>query len=208
MTLLLEQTRNIHAVGMNYAKHIEEMGSHRQKEPVVFAKSPSCLTSANNVHFPDSLGMIHHEAELVMRLGQDVPMGAYRDLDCLSHVLMGIDFTARELQAHYKQNRLPWHRGKNFRHAAWVSPAETVDPSQPFTFHLEVNGEMRQQGDTTHMIHSFDKILAYINQTFDLQAGDLIYTGTPSGVGPVVNGDTVRVVCPQLSTDQTIQVQI
>ncbi|MDJ0835058.1 MAG: fumarylacetoacetate hydrolase family protein [Acidobacteriota bacterium] len=208
MTELFRKTRNIHAVGLNYTKHVEEMGSRLEKEPVVFAKSPACLTSADAVHFPDSLGVIHHEAELVLRLGRDVPMGKYRNLDCVSHVFMGIDFTARHLQTRYKQNKLPWHRAKNFRHAAWVFPTEPADPNGDFTFELRVNGKPRQQGDSSRMIHSFNDILAFINRTFDLHEGDLVYTGTPAGVGPVNNGDTVRVTCPQLATDQTVTVKI
>ena len=206
---ILNQTRNIHAVGLNYTAHIEEMGSRRQKEPLLFGKSPSCLSTEPKVHFPASLGEIHHEAELILRMGKSVPLGTFRDLGCLSHIYMGIDFTARALQTHCKKNGLPWHRAKSFRHAAWVAPVEKeADPHNPLTFHLEVNGKTRQQGDTRKMIHGFEEILGYINRTFDLHEGDLVYTGTPSGVGPVVNGDTVRVVCPQLDTDQTVAVRI
>jgi len=204
-----DQTRNIYAIGLNYAAHVEEMGSKPAGAPVVFAKSPAALCDGDTVHFPDGLGAIHHELELVLRVGEQVPVGTFSNLDCISDIGLGIDFTARELQSVFKQKGRPWHLSKNFRNAAWVHfPDQAIDPSARLTFSLEVNGETRQSGDSALMLYPFTEILTFLNRTLDLFPGDLIYTGTPKGVGPVSDGDELVLVSDELGMRRAIAVRM
>jgi 2-keto-4-pentenoate hydratase/2-oxohepta-3-ene-1,7-dioic acid hydratase in catechol pathway len=203
----VHSVRNIHAVGRNYAKHIEELGNAVPEEPVLFAKSASCLTSAQHLAFPADLGSIHFELELVLQVGRAVPLGAFRDLDCIARMGLGIDFTARDLQAKLKAKGLPWHRAKSFQDACWLGPlSDQFDLQQSFQFELHQNGERRQIGDSTHMLNGFADLVAFINRGLPLEPGDLIFTGTPEGVGPVAEGDQLRVICARLATDREIRV--
>jgi len=202
-----ETTRNIYAIGRNYVKHIEELGNKRPDEPIIFAKSLASLTSLHHLLFPALLDPIHHELELVLRIGAPVPMGAYRDLSIVSHMGLGLDFTARGEQTRVMQAGLPWHMSKSFQNACYLDGmTENFDLSKPFHFLLHCNGELRQQGDSSHMIFSFDDMLKVINRTIAFHVGDLIFTGTPAGVGPVVAGDELRISCPELDVKQTLTV--
>jgi 2-keto-4-pentenoate hydratase/2-oxohepta-3-ene-1,7-dioic acid hydratase in catechol pathway len=201
---LIEQVRNIHAVGRNYADHARELKNPVPEEPVIFAKSPACLTTSERLAFPPGIGPIHLELEVVMRLGEALPVDGFANLNCVSHLALGIDFTARELQNSLKKKGLPWHRAKNFADACWLGPLREGVPAEPFSFSLTQNGAVRQSGFTADMIFGFAEILAFINKTMPLETGDLIFTGTPAGVGPVVPGDLPRLLCPALHTDITL----
>lgn len=204
---LLASVRNIHAIGRNYVKHILELGNSMPDEPVLFSKSPSCLVSGSKVRMPRLLGEIHHELELVLRLGQAIAIGQYRDLSCISHMAIGLDFTARDKQSQLKSKGLPWHLGKNFQDACWISALTTeFDLSQPFHFELKVNGVARQVGDSSLMIHSFDAMLRFINRTIPLEQGDLIYTGTPEGVAAVADDDVLDLFCRELELNERVSV--
>ena len=199
---LLNSVRNIHAVGRNYLQHIRELENQVPEEPVLFSKSPSGLTCSNYLLFPDRLRPIHFELELVLRLGVAVPVGALLDLSPVSHIALGIDFTARGLQSKLKRAALPWHRAKNFRDACFVAPLRTgFDLGKPFHFRLYQNGELRQDGDSALMMFDFFRLLRFINGTLPFQEGDLVFTGTPAGVGPVQSGDLLRLCCDELETD-------
>lgn len=182
----------IFAVGMNYAQHNKELDGtlYKPETPVIFTKADSALLKDRKPFFiPDHLGQIDYEAELVVRickLGKTVPERfAHRYYDA---VTVGIDFTARELQKKLREAGQPWDLCKGFDGAAalgeWVSKEKFRDV-QAMHFHLDINGQTVQEGRTSEMIFSIDHIVSYISQFFTLKTGDIIYTGTPVGVGPV-----------------------
>ena len=182
----------IFAVGMNYAQHNKELDGtlYKPETPVIFTKADSALLKDRKPFFiPDHLGQIDYEAELVVRickLGKTVPERfANRYYDAVS---VGIDFTARELQKKLREAGQPWDLCKGFDGAAalgeWVSKEKFRDV-QAMHFHLDINGQTVQEGRTSDMIFSIDHIVSYISQFFTLKTGDIIYTGTPVGVGPV-----------------------
>lgn len=182
----------IFAVGMNYAHHNKELDGtlYKPETPVIFTKADSALLKDRKPFFiPDHLGQIDYEAELVVRickLGKTVPERfAHRYYDA---VTVGIDFTARELQKKLREAGQPWDLCKGFDGAAalgeWVSKEKFRDV-QAMHFHLDINGQTVQEGRTSDMIFSIDHIVSYISQFFTLKTGDIIYTGTPVGVGPV-----------------------
>ncbi len=182
----------IFAVGMNYAQHNKELDGtlYKPETPVIFTKADSALLKDRKPFFiPDHLGQIDYEAELVVRickLGKTVPERfAHRYYDA---VTVGIDFTARELQKKLREAGQPWDLCKGFDGAAalgeWVSKEKFRDV-QAMHFHLDINGQTVQEGRTSDMIFSIDHIVNYISQFFTLKTGDIIYTGTPVGVGPV-----------------------
>lgn len=182
----------IFAVGMNYAQHNKELDGtlYKPETPVIFTKADSALLKDRKPFFiPDHLGQIDYEAEVVVRickLGKTVPERfAHRYYDA---VTVGIDFTARELQKKLREAGQPWDLCKGFDGAAalgeWVSKEKFRDV-QAMHFHLDINGQTVQEGRTSDMIFSIDHIVSYISQFFTLKTGDIIYTGTPVGVGPV-----------------------
>ena len=204
---LLKTAKNIYAVGRNYAEHIEELGNTRPVEPVLFSKSISGLCSDLKILLPGLLEPVHFELELVLRLGRDLDLREFRSLDCISHMALGVDFTARQLQERLKNEGLPWFRAKNFHNACFLGPLREVFAlEEPLHFQLFQNGIPRQEGDTRLMLFSFDRILRFLNQTVALREGDLIFTGTPSGVGPVADGDRLRLCCRALQTDVELQI--
>ena len=177
---------------MNYAQHNKELDGtlYKPETPVIFTKADSALLKDRKPFFiPDHLGQIDYEAELVVRickLGKTVPERfAHRYYDA---VTVGIDFTARELQKKLREAGQPWDLCKGFDGAAelgeWVSKEKFRDV-QAMHFHLDINGQTVQEGRTSDMIFSIDHIVSYISQFFTLKTGDIIYTGTPVGVGPV-----------------------
>ncbi len=183
-------------IGRNYAAHIREMGdvADLPAEPVVFLKpSTALLPSGGTVVLPRQSSDVHHEVELVVvigRGGKHVSEG-----EALGHVAayaLGLDLTARDLQARAKAEKGPWSVAKGFDTFAPLGPltpaAEIADP-QALTISLRVNGELRQEGTTAHMIFPVARLVSYLSSIFTLEPGDLVYTGTPEGVGPVRPGD-------------------
>jgi len=196
----------IFAVGMNYAQHNKEIkntllqqgvGSaddDRQRNPVIFTKADSSLLKDGKPFFvPDFLGRIDYETEIVVRisrLGKSIPeQFAHRYYDA---VTVGIDFTARDLQKKLREEGQPWEIAKGFDGAAvigeWINVERFLNV-QGIRFALDLNGERRQEGNTSDMLVGIDKLIAYISQFFTLKTGDLLYTGTPVGVGPVKPND-------------------
>lgn len=193
----------IFAVGMNYAAHQQELkqlqiGERSQKAPVIFTKADSALLKPGRPFFvPDDMGRIDYEAELVIRicrLGKNIPERfAHRYYDA---VTVGIDFTARDMQRQASEAGLPWTICKGFDGSAvigeWLPVIHTEDTGGTafdYRFRLDKNGETVQQGCSMNMIHNVDQLISYISHYFTLKTGDLLYTGTPAGVGPVAIGD-------------------
>ena len=186
----------IFAIGMNYAAHNKELHDTllKTEKPVIFTKADSALLKPGKPFFvPDHWGRIDYEAEVVVRicrLGKNISQRfAHRYYDA---VTVGIDFTARDLQREASQNGQPWTICKGFDGSAargeWVDIAKFRNV-QALHFHLDKNGETVQEGCTSDMFYGVDEIIAYISQFFTLKTGDLLYTGTPAGVGPVQIGD-------------------
>ena len=182
----------IFAVGLNYPQHNKELNEtlYKGEVPVIFTKADSSLLKDGKPFFvPDDMGRIDYETEIVVRicrLGKAIPARfAHRYYDA---VTVGIDFTARELQAELRKKGLPWEMCKGFDGAAaigeWVS-VEKFRDVQALQFHLDINGKTVQEGRTSDMLFKIDEIIEYISKYFTLKTGDVIYTGTPVGVGPV-----------------------
>ena len=192
-----QEVSNIFCIGRNYAAHVAELGNQLEEEPLVFLKPTSALSlSGQDIVLPAYSSDVHHECELVLLIGKggnDIPAA-----DALSHIAgvgIGLDLTARDVQSEAKQGGKPWTKAKGFRHAACVSEfvgSSRLDLSQPFTFSLQVNGDVRQQGDTSLMLYPLATIINYLSETYGLTAGDLIYTGTPQGVAALHAGDVLH----------------
>lgn len=182
----------IFGIGMNYIQHNKELDGalYKTEAPVLFTKADSSLLKSGKPFFvPDFMGRIDYEAELVIRicrLGKNIPQRfAHRYYDA---VTVGIDFTARDVQQQLREKGLPWDLSKSFDGAAaigeWVGKDKFLNV-QALRFHLDINGHTVQEGCTADMVFGIDEIVAYISQYFTLKTGDVIFTGTPAGVGPV-----------------------
>jgi acylpyruvate hydrolase len=182
------------AIGRNYAAHIAELNNEIPTDPVIFTKPDTAILKNNEpFYYPDFSKDIHHEVELVLRVCKE---GKYIDeafaLHYVDQIGLGIDFTARDLQAKAKEKGLPWDIAKGFNGSAPVSaffPIKDYTDLNAVNFRLEVNGELKQQGNSGMMIYKIPFIISYISRFFTLKTGDLIFTGTPEGVGPVQIGD-------------------
>ena len=185
------------AIGMNYPSHVKEMNSVLSPEPVIFSKPESAQLLNNKAFFyPDFSTDIQYETEIVVkidRLGKKIaPKFAHR---YYSEITVGIDFTARDLQRQCKEKGHPWEIAKAFDNSAPIgrmtSKAKFSD-IQNVNFHLDINGITVQQGNTKDMIFTIDQIIAYASKFFTIKIGDLLFTGTPHGVGPVKIGDHLQ----------------
>lgn len=181
-------------IGRNYAAHIEELKNETPGNPVVFLKPDTALLKNGAAFFyPDFSKNIHHEAELVLKVSKE---GKYIQKQFahryFEEIGLGIDFTARDLQDQCKAKGLPWEIAKGFNGSAPIGdflPVTEFKDMKDIDFHLTINGETRQKGNTSMMLFDFGTIIEYVSQFFTLKKGDLIYTGTPAGVGPVQIGD-------------------
>jgi fumarylpyruvate hydrolase len=186
----------IYCIGRNYAEHAKEMGAEvvSRGNPVFFLKPADAIVTDSEVPYPSVTRELHHEVEMVVALssgGRDID--ATGALDCVFGYGVGLDLTRRDLQAAAKAKGLPWDTAKGFDGSAPVSAlraaSEIGHPSRA-RLSLRVNGEVRQDTDIADMIFSVADIIAELSKLFELRAGDLIFTGTPAGVGPLVRGDT------------------
>ena len=181
-------------IGRNYADHISELNNERPSEPVIFLKPDTAILKDNEPFYhPDFSNDIHHEIEIVLKInkvGKNIDAKfAHKYYD---EIGIGVDFTARDLQAKLKEKGLPWEKAKAFDNAApvsaFVSKTQFKD-LKDLNFHLNINGETKQTGNTQMMLWNFDEIIAEISNYFTLKTGDLIFTGTPAGVGKIAVGD-------------------
>ncbi len=189
--------RRIYCVGQNYGDHVREMGGDpRKSAPVFFSKPANAIVIDNkDVNYPSGTSNLHYEAELVVALGSGGSNISVEEAgECLFGYAVGIDFTRRDLQAAAKAGGKPWDAAKGFDQSAPVSAIRTVDNSTLTSgrIWLEVNDEIKQDADLSDMIWSVPEIIAELSKLYELQAGDLIFTGTPSGVSAVVAGDRIK----------------
>jgi 2-keto-4-pentenoate hydratase/2-oxohepta-3-ene-1,7-dioic acid hydratase in catechol pathway len=184
-------------IGRNYVKHVQELNHDVPKEPVFFMKPDSALLKDNKPFFlPDFSQEIHHEIELVIkigRLGKNIEAKfAHRYYD---EIGLGIDFTARDIQRQLIEKGLPWEKAKAFDSSAVLGkflPKEELGDMGQILFSLNKNGEVVQSGSSSLMIFPFDTIIEHVSKYVTLKIGDLIYTGTPAGVGPVAVDDRLE----------------
>ena len=190
--------RRIYLVGRNYAAHAREMGHDPNREPPFFFQKPAdaILLPGNDFPYPAKSSDVHHEMELVVALGNGGSDIA--EADALAHVFgyaVGIDMTRRDLQGEAKKMGRPWEVGKAFECSAPISaivPSASIGHPASGRVWLEVNGELRQEGDLNQLIWDIPETIACLSSLFTLAAGDLIFTGTPAGVGPIQKGDALR----------------
>ena len=188
----------IFCVGRNYAAHAAEMGHEVDREaPFYFTKSAhSVLLSGQDMPYPPRTNDLHHEMELVVAIGAKARDLAIADaMDVVVGYACGLDMTRRDLQAQAKDKRRPWDTGKDFENAAIIgpiTPADQVGPLGGLRIQLTVNGLVTQEAHLSDMIWSVPEIIADLSTLYTLEPGDLIMTGTPAGVGPVVVGDVLR----------------
>ncbi len=195
---LSREVGTIYCVGQNYLKHIQEMQGKIPDAPVIFTKPPSALVHSNTMlQFPIEKGMIHHEVEVVMLIGKSGRRIDKREAwNYVEAYGLGIDFTLRELQTNLRERGLPWLLSKGFDHSAAVTsflPVPDYPEFQNIRFFLDLNEKRQQDGEVNDMVFDVPTILTFLSRTITLKKGDLIFTGTPSGVGRVRSGDTVTI---------------
>jgi len=185
------------AIGRNYAEHAKELNNPVPTVPVIFMKPDTALLKDNKPFYhPDFSEDIHHEIELVLKvskegkhIGEKFAAGYYDEIG------LGVDFTARDIQARHKEKGLPWELAKAFDGSAPVGnfvPKSNFSDIYNINFKLDINGETRQQGNTNMLLFSFESIIAFVSRYVTLKKGDLIFTGTPAGVGRVKVGDRLE----------------
>lgn len=190
--------RRIFCVGRNYEAHAREMGVAVDREaPFYFTKAAEhCVPSGSTVPYPPGTNSYHYELELVVVIGAPAfRVPADRALECVFGYACGLDMTRRDLQAAAKEQRRPWDLGKDVEQSAVLSeiaPATEIGHPTAGLIELRVNGETRQSADVSQLIHKVPEVIAHLSGYYHLQPGDLIYTGTPEGVGPVKPGDTLE----------------
>ncbi|MBK6263902.1 fumarylacetoacetate hydrolase family protein [Marivirga sp. S37H4] len=185
------------AIGRNYADHIKELANERPEEPVIFSKPDTAVLKNNEpFYYPDFSQDVHHEVEVILRICKEgkyvAEEHAHKYFDKIG---LGIDFTARDLQTKAKEKGLPWDIAKGFNGSAPISewyPKDTFGDLNNLNFSLKVDNIIRQEGNTSLMLFSFDYIISYLSRFFTLKTGDIIFTGTPKGVGPVAIGNRLK----------------
>lgn len=198
------------AIGRNYTAHIEELQNERPEEPVIFTKPETALLQKNNpFYYPDFSKNIHYEVEIILRICKN---GKYIDpkfaASYFDAIGVGIDFTARDLQDKAKTKGLPWDLAKGFNGSApiskFIDKSEFVDIKN-LNFSLNLDGEQKQQGNTSLMLFGFEEIISYISKFILLKKGDIIFTGTPKGVGPIEIGNKLEAF---IENEKLLEVEI
>lgn len=180
-------------IGRNYAAHAAEMKAEKPSEPVFFMKPDTALLKDEKFYYPEFTSDLHHEVELVVKISK---AGKHIDPEYAGNyyeeIGLGIDFTARDVQRTCKEKSLPWEKAKAFDHSAVLGTKfidkEALDISN-INFSLDINGTNVQSGNSSDMIFQIDELISYVSQFITFKTGDLLYTGTPEGVGPVKIGD-------------------
>lgn len=184
-------------IGRNYTKHIKELENEKPTDPVVFLKPDTAILLKKQPFFiPDFSNDVHYEVEVLVKINR---VGKYIDKKFAhkyyNEIGLGIDFTARDLQSELKAKGLPWEKAKSFDGAAvignWI-PKKEVANIDDFEFSLKKNEEIVQNGNTSHMLWKIDELIEYVSKYFTLKIGDIIFTGTPAGVGKVIANDKLK----------------
>ena len=190
--------RRVYCIGRNYAAHAVEMGHDPDKEPpFFFQKNPDNLDPSGEFPYPERTSDVHHEAEVAVMLksgGRNIPVD--KALDHVFGYALALDMTRRDLQGEAKKMGRPWEIGKAFERSAPVGPVHRVEEVGHLSegrIALKVNGELRQEGDLNQMIWKVPEMIAYLSDYFELRPGDVILSGTPSGVGAVKPGDEMTI---------------
>lgn len=189
----------MYGIGQNYDKHAREMGSTLKRgEKIIFIKPASCyVPDGGTILLPKISNEVHHEVELVVIIGKECKKVSKEDAwDYIAGFAVGIDATLRDLQKYAKEKGLPWAIAKGFRTSAPISkivPAEQIEKKKKdFELELKINGERRQVGNTMDMIYSVEELIEFLSSVYDLEPGDVIFTGTPEGVGKLNDGDILE----------------
>ena len=189
---------HVFCIGRNYVEHVRELASAMPTKPVVFIKPASCLIGpGEEIHFPKHGSELHHEVEIVVRVGREGRVSTEEEaLSFISSITIGLDLTLRDVQKDLKQKGLPWEIAKAFEQSAPIGDFIPYDQSldlKDISFGCKVNGIERQRGNTGEMIFSIGELLVHLSKIWVLRPSDLIYTGTPSGVGPLKIGDSIEI---------------
>lgn len=198
------------AIGRNYTAHIEELRNERPDRPVIFTKPETALLQKNApFYYPDFSSNIHYEVEILLRICKH---GKYIDKkfahNYFDAIGIGIDFTARDLQDIAKDKGLPWDLAKGFNGSAPISKfidKDVFEDIKNLNFSLNLNGEQRQHGNTSLMLFEFEEIISYISKFITLKKGDIIFTGTPKGVGPIAVGNKLEAF---IENEKLLEVEI
>ncbi|WP_208438128.1 fumarylacetoacetate hydrolase family protein [Bartonella taylorii] len=185
---------DIYCVGRNYVEHVHELGNVVEDEPVIFSKPNSSLVLGNEIYLPSFSKEIHFETEIVLKISKDAFMVTEAEAkECYDAIAIGLDLTARDLQTKLKEKKLPWLLSKGFKGAAYVSDFINKEKiNNPISFTMKLNGKTRQLGNTKNMIFSFEKIISFLSHYIQLRRDDIIYTGTPQGVGKLSKFDKIE----------------
>ena len=190
------EVRTIYCIGRNYSAHAKELNNPvPETEPVVFLKSSAALRGLQEGPLAFASEQFHHETEVVLLVGKSVPLGGTADWRVVEALTLGLDVTRRQVQSHLKANGLPWTTAKSFAGSAVVAPFVPRDQFrdlQSLTFTLHIREVLKQRGSIKDMIFPVPAILTFLASLNELRPGDLVFTGTPEGVGPLRQGDEFR----------------
>jgi 2-keto-4-pentenoate hydratase/2-oxohepta-3-ene-1,7-dioic acid hydratase in catechol pathway len=195
----------VFCIGRNYVEHAQELSNVIPSKPVIFIKPASCLVGpGEKIHFPKHGKELHHEVEIVVKVGREGRPGTEEEaLSFISAITIGLDLTLRDVQEDLKKKGLPWEIAKAFEQSAplgdFIPYDQSLDLSN-ISFGCNVNGIQRQRGNTGEMIFSIPRLLVELSKIWTLLPGDLIYTGTPSGVGPLKIGDIIEAESDQIGS--------
>lgn len=190
------EIRNVFCVGRNYIKHAHELGNEVPDSPMIFTKPTNSIVYAEGkpIKFPQNQGDIHYEIEIVLYIGKEVSRPIQVD-NVVTKMALGVDFTLRDVQSTLKKKGHPWLLAKGFKNAAlltefWNFPGQSACEQKEFS--LVQDGKIVQKGNIKSMIFNFQTLIKYIDDYFGLKEGDIIFTGTPEGVGPIHNNDEFK----------------
>lgn len=191
----MKQIGNIYCVGRNYKLHAEELGNDVPTKPMIFGKPTHALaeTAGGEIVLPGTRGELHYETELIIHIARSYEHGVTLD-EMVDEIALGIDFTLRDVQSELKKKGHPWLLAKGFKNSAILTPFHAfpgLDECLKTDFTLLKNGEQAQRGNIRNVIFDLMTLIQYISEHFGLEKGDIIYTGTPEGVGPVADGDVL-----------------
>lgn len=191
----MKQIGNIYCVGRNYKLHAEELGNDVPTKPMIFGKPTHALaeTAGGEIVLPGTRGELHYETELIIHIARSYEPGVTLD-EMVDEIALGIDFTLRDVQSELKKKGHPWLLAKGFKNSAILTPFHAfpgLDECLKTDFTLLKNGEQAQRGNIRNVIFDLMTLIQYISEHFGLVKGDIIYTGTPEGVGPVADGDVL-----------------